>query len=318
MGDLSEWLSLVWDGLFAAWLVAAIFWAIAGVAAASWANINVALGGVIGAATLFLGCAGILLFGAAKRHRANGSVFDDQPDAGSLSTRPNGSLPGVSDLDQGSFGRPGLGQSGFGETGLGQSGFGQSGFGETGLGQPGFGEPRFGAAETTANTQEPESAARRASGAPTIVALSVAGAVTAGFAAAIFAPWLTLGFGVEIDGTEVAFVPLLCTVLCVAGAAALSWRGPRRLPALVVAWFSSWWLLIGILALTSGGQLADTITAVGNQAVTRLSLDTELAGYSTVTIGTGVTLVAVAGLLGVLWGATAVVRCAAGSAGWSQ
>jgi len=358
MRDLSGWMNLVWGDLFAAWLMAAIFWAIAGMAAASWARTSRTLGGVIGASTLFLGTFGIVIFGIAKRQRATGGpTLDHRYDVDASGT-PNvvghdtsgfagGSVGPTgfdsTGFDSTGFGRPGFGQSGYGTTGFastgsgskgfgdpgfGDPGFGQPGFGDPGFGQPGFGQPGFGetgfgepgfpASGSALGVGRPDRGTDHRSSTPAIIWLSIAAAVIAGFAAALFAPWLTLGFGVELDGTEVALVPLLCTVLAIALAVGLSWRGPRLLPALVVAWFSSWWLLIGIIALTSGGQLADLITSTGNDAVTRLSLETELAGYTTVTLGIGVTLVSLAGLLGVSWAAVAVVRCSNQSPGWSQ
>jgi len=77
MGDLSGWMNLLWGDLFAAWLMAAIFWAIAGMAAASWARTSRTLGGVIGASTLFLGTFGIVIFGIAKRQRVTGGPASD-------------------------------------------------------------------------------------------------------------------------------------------------------------------------------------------------------------------------------------------------
>src|SRR5664280_2786276 len=328
MRDLSGWMNLVWGDLFAAWLMAAIFWAIAGMAAASWARTSRTLGGVIGASTLFLGTFGIVIFGIAKRQRATGGpTLDHRYDVDASGT-PNvvghdtsgfaGGSVGPTGFDSTGFDSTGSGSKGFGDPGFGQPGFGDPGFGQPSFGETGFGEPGFPASGSALGVGRPDRGTDHRSSTPAIIWLSIAAAVIAGFAAALFAPWLTLGFGVELDGTEVALVPLLCTVLAIALAVGLSWRGPRLLPALVVAWFSSWWLLIGIIALTSGGQLADLITSTGNDAVTRLSLETELAGYTTVTLGIGVTLVSLAGLLGVSWAAVAVVRCSNQSPGWSQ
>ena len=353
MGDLSGWMNLLWGDLFAAWLMAAIFWAIAGMAAASWARTSRTLGGVIGASTLFLGTFGIVIFGIAKRQRVTGGPASDHRYDVDASGTPNVSGHDTSGFAGGSggptgfdstgfdstgFGSTGFGQSGYGTTGFastgsgskgfgdpgfGQPGFGQPGsgdpgFGQPGLGETGFGEPGFPASGSALGTGRPDRGTDHRSSTPAIVWLSIVVAAIAGFIAALLAPWLTLGLGVEVDGTEVALVPLLCTILAIAVAVGLSWRGPRRLPAVVVAWFSSWWLLIGIIALTSGGQLADLITSAGNDAVTRFSLETELAGYTTVTLGIGVTLVSLAGLLGVSWGAAAVVLYSTESPGWSQ
>jgi len=257
MGDLSGWMNLLWGDLFAAWLMAAIFWAIAGMAAASWARTSRTLGGVIGASTLFLGTFGIVIFGIAKRQRVTGGPASDHRYDVDASGTPNVSGHDTSGFAGGSggptgfdstgfdstgFGSTGFGQSGYGTTGFastgsgskgfgvpgfGQPGFGQPGFGDPGFGQPGFGETGFGepgfpASGSALGTGRPDRGTDHRSSTPAIVWLSIVVAAIAGFIAALFAPWLTLGLGVEVDGTEVALVPLLCTILPPEGHALLN------------------------------------------------------------------------------------------------
>jgi len=340
--NLLGWWDLIKAGLLAAWLVAAVFWAVAGIAAASWARMSPMVGGLIGGATLFLGCAGILIYGAARK---SGAVPTEHATPGLSSPRPHDPRfgdPGGRGNDMGDgtggfgtpgsttgfgtpgatggFGTPGA-TGGFGTPGA-TGGFGTpgatGGFGApgstTGFGTGGFDTPAVHSSEFTGGGAVPPATN---SGPFRAIILTGAAVVGAVYLSAAFTPWVSFGFGLEIDGSEVALVPLMCTVVAVAVCAGFCWQGPRRLPAVVIAWFSSWWMLLGILALSEGGYVADTISSLSARAVATLQLDEQYAQTASVTLGIGVSLVALGGLAGLAWAIVAVLRRAAGGTQWS-
>ena len=313
--NLLGWWDLIKAGLLAAWLVAAVFWAVAGIAAASWARMSPMVGGLIGGATLFLGCAGILIYGAARK---SGAVPTEHATPGLSSPRPHDPRfgdPGGRGNDMGDgtggFGTPGS-TTGFGTPGA-TGGFGAPGS-TTGFGTGGFDTPAVHSSEFTGGGAVPPATN---SGPFRAIILTGAAVVGAVYLSAAFTPWVSFGFGLEIDGSEVALVPLMCTVVAVAVCAGFCWQGPRRLPAVVIAWFSSWWMLLGILALSEGGYVADTISSLSARAVATLQLDEQYAQTASVTLGIGVSLVALGGLAGLAWAIVAVLRRAAGGTQWS-
>lgn len=325
-GFLSGAWDLVRGGLLTSWLVAALFWALAGVAAASWARMSPFVGGIVGALTLFVGCLVILIYGAARK--AGPTAADIRIGHGESGRgTPAGSAPpdpwfgptgfGTTDASTTGFGTTGLGTTGSGTTGFGTTGVGATSFGTSGFGVP-AGGAHFGAGGTGPSPDASVPAEPVAgSGVLRVVALTTITVVTAMFLAASFTPWVSLGIGVEIDGSDVALTPLLCTIVAVGVSAAFCWRGPRRFPAAVIAWFCSWWLLLGILALGEGGYLADTITSSAASVISNLQIDQRYADTASVTLGVGISLVALAGLAGFAWAVVAVLRRTSGASEWS-
>lgn len=298
------------------WLAAALFWGLTGAAIAAWGRLPVAVGALVGGLLPVVGVLGLAVVAGARRSgeltsglaRQHLSTLPGAPapswqqpgwPPGGPNGNPSGYQPGGWPPGGAAPGGPGGFQPGGGWSAGGAA---QPGGWQQNPGWPGgmSGGPATGGwpAAPTGSPPSGVPAATRTRGPARSQQLLLAGL---GLVALVFASGFVLTwFHIPGSGSYGAFsLPmgflLVFTLLVLGIAGWLSLHAARRWVAILVAWFSSWWLVIGLAALTATDRFTDLLAKVSS-APTSSGAELGPAAYA----------VFAAALLGLGWSAAAL------------
>lgn len=291
------------------WLAAALFWGLVGAAIAAWGRLPVAVGALVGGLLPVVGAAGLAVVAGARR---SGDLtagiapphVSTLPGAESAPAwqQPNGWSPQGGWQQQpwpaaGAPGTPTAPGTGWGGAPAAGGWAQQPAPGWTG--QPAVGQwpAQPGAGASPAGYGQPipagAPARTRSPALPQPLLLGGLGLVMVAFAVGLVLTWVSVPGADDYGAFDLPMGFLLIFTELVLGLAAwLSLHLARRWVAILVAWFSSWWLVIGLAALTATDRFTDLLARVSS-APTTTGAELGPAPY----------LIFVAALLGLAWSA---------------
>lgn len=269
------------------WLAAALFWGLVGAAIAAWGRLPVAVGALVGGLLPVVGAAGLAVVAGARRSgeltagiaRQHVSTLPGAESAPAWQQRsgwspqggwqqqpwPASGPPGTRAPGTGWGGAPaggGWGQqpaAGWtGQPAADQWPAGQ-GWGGAPAAPTGYGQPIPGGAPV--RTRSPAL--------PQTLLLGGLGLVMVVFAVGLVLTWVSVPGADDYGAFDLPMGFLLIFTELVLGLAAwLSLHVARRWVAILVAWFSSWWLVIGLAALTATDRFTDLLARVSSAPTT--------------------------------------------------
>lgn len=320
MDVLWELLALARHALLVSWLAAAIFWGIAGWAIAVWGRIPGAIGAAAGAIFPVVGTAVIAVVVLARqggkaaekqvvRYQSNRAVKAGGSAGAASFGWSSGDVPAVPAAPLWATDPPGTGPLAAASLPVSESATDTSGV----FGWPSSGEDD----DATNDVMSGLSISSATSASPrrgvpawflTVAVLSPLVVMCVLLAVSLFSHWLYVANVVRLGSITVgAALPIIITIIVVMLAGAGCWRRPHGWIAVLVAWFSTWWLVLGLTAVTATSDLSAALGSlvsfdVIQNAATSIGITLDTATFAhAVELGSGPYIMLGAAVAGIVW-----------------